>query len=172
MNTGNVRPNGFDFSTVMFITEERDSLLRKGKLQRNDVVMTTRGTIGNLGWFNDAVKHENIRINSGMLIFRVNKQRILPEYLFTVLRSPVVTKQIAEMTSGAAQPQLPIKTLVHFDIPFHPDLVKQRNMIGKIQELESMTDDLVQIGAKKLRKLDEFKKSILQKAFAGQLDIK
>jgi len=169
MNTGNVRPNGFDFSTVMFITEKRDNLLRKGKLQRNDVVMTTRGTIGNLGWFNDAVKYENIRINSGMLIFRVNQKKILPDYLFTVLRSPVVTKQIEEMTSGAAQPQLPIKTLVHFDIPFHPDLVKQRNMIGKIQELESMTDSLVQTGAKKLRNLDELKKSILQKAFAGEL---
>ena len=94
MNTGNVRPNGFDFNTVMFITKERDQLLRKGKLQRDDVVMTTRGTIGNLGWYNDAVKYDEIRINSGMLIFRVNKKNMLPEYLFADLRSPLVTKQI------------------------------------------------------------------------------
>ena len=96
MNTGNVRPDGFDFSKVVFITEERDNLLSKGKLQREDVVMTTRGTIGNLGWYNSDIEYENIRINSGMLIFRVNQEKILPEYLFSIFRSSIVKKQILE----------------------------------------------------------------------------
>ena len=73
------------------------------------------------------------------------------------------------MTSGAAQPQLPIKTLVHFDIPFHSDLNKQRDMASKIQELESLTDDLIQMSMKKIHSLEILKKSILQKAFNGGL---
>lgn len=169
MNTGNVRPNGFDFSNVMFITEERDNLLRKGKLQRDDVVMTTRGTIGNLGWFNKDIKYDNIRINSGMLVFRVNPEKILPEFLYTVFRSPLVTKQIVEMTSGAAQPQLPIKTLVHFNIPIHSDLSKQKEMVSKIQEMELFQDKLIQVYNRKITSLDELKKPILQKAFSGEL---
>jgi len=32
-----------------FISKEKDQALRKGKLQRGDVVLTTRGTIGNTG---------------------------------------------------------------------------------------------------------------------------
>ncbi len=85
MNTKNVRPDGFDFETTMFINEKKDKALGNGKIRRNDVVMTTRGTIGNLGIFNDDVGYDNIRINSGMLIFRPNLKVIIPEYLFEIL---------------------------------------------------------------------------------------
>ena len=47
LNGGNVTTNGFRFSDCAFITAEKDALLRKGKLVRNDVVLTTRGTVGN-----------------------------------------------------------------------------------------------------------------------------
>ena len=73
LNTKNVRPDGFNFDTTMFITEGKDKVLRKGKLQRQDVILTTRGTIGNVAIFDESVEFENIRINSGMLIFRDRK---------------------------------------------------------------------------------------------------
>ena len=95
----------------MFITEQKDAKLRKGKLKRNDLVLTTRGTIGNIGLYSEEVPFDNIRINSGMLIFRPNTEVILPSYLFELFRSGIVKDQIREQTTGAAQPQLPIKTL-------------------------------------------------------------
>ncbi|MBW2202282.1 MAG: hypothetical protein JRF71_15895, partial [Deltaproteobacteria bacterium] len=49
LNTKNVRSDGFSFSDMEFISKEKDQALRKGKLQRGDVVLTTRGTIGNTG---------------------------------------------------------------------------------------------------------------------------
>ncbi len=168
MNTGNVRPDGFDFTNVVFITKEKDEILRKGKLQREDVVMTTRGTIGNVGWYNSQVKFENIRINSGMLIFRVNRTKILPEYLFTILRSPIVTKQIQEKTTGAAQPQLPIKTLVSFKIPVN-SLTEQTKIIKLISKIEETQKKLISLYGTKAEVLEELKKSILQKAFSGEL---
>ena len=169
LNTSNVRPDGFKFDKVMFISKERDELLRKGKLERQDIVMTTRGTIGNLGWYNSNVPYQHIRINSGMLIFRVNQRKLLPEYLFTLFRSSVITSQIREQTSGAAQPQLPIKTLVKFVIPFCSNLRKQKEMVGKIEEMEAFQVALLHSYKAKLTSLDELKKSILQKAFAGEL---
>ncbi|MGO4912047.1 restriction endonuclease subunit S [Leeuwenhoekiella sp. W20_SRS_FM14] len=169
MNTGNVRPNGFDFSDVVFISKEKDDLLRKGKLKRQDIVMTTRGTIGNLGWYDDEVEFDHIRINSGMLIFRVNNSKILPEYLFTLLRSSIVKKQIIEKTSGAAQPQLPIKTLVTFKIPMSSNLDEQKNMVALIQKMELLQNKLVKSYKLKILSLEELKKSILQKAFTGEL---
>ena len=74
--------------------------------------MTTRGTIGNIGLYSEDVPFDHIRINSGMLIFRSNKHALLPSYLFELLRSEIVKDQIRKETTGAAQPQLPIKTLV------------------------------------------------------------
>ena len=169
MNTKNVRPDGFDFETTMFINEKKDKALGNGKIKRNDVVMTTRGTIGNLGIYSDDVHYDNIRINSGMLIFRPNLKVIIPEYLFEILRSGIIKAQINKHVSGAAQPQLPIKTLVSFSFPVPKSLPEQRSIVAKLDALSAETKKLEAIYRQKLNDLDELKKSVLQKAFNGGL---
>jgi len=169
MNTKNVRPGGLDFETTMFINEEKDKALGKGKLKRNDVVMTTRGTIGNLGVFNDDVEYDNIRINSGMLIFRPNLSVIIPEYLFEILRSGIIRDQIKKHVSGAAQPQLPIKTLVSFTFPVPKSISEQKHIVAKLDALAAETKKLEAIYQQKLADLEELKQSLLEKAFRGEL---
>jgi len=169
MNTKNVRPDGFDFKNTMFINEEKDRALGKGKLKRNDVVMTTRGTIGNLGVYTDNIEYENIRINSGMLIFRPNHEEIIPEYLFQILRSNIVKSQINKHASGAAQPQLPIKTIVNFSIPVPKSIYEQKSIVARLDALSTDTKKLEAIYEQKLIDLEELKKSILEKAFKGEL---
>ena len=87
LNTKNVRPNGFDFSEIEFITQEKDESLRKGKLRRGDVVLTTRGTIGNTGYYGNNVVFDHVRINSGMLIFRADTTKLSGNYLFHFFQS-------------------------------------------------------------------------------------
>ena len=169
MNTKNVRPDGLDFETTMFINEKKDKALGKGKLKRNDVVMTTRGTIGNLGIYSDDVEYDNVRINSGMLIFRPNIEVIIPQYLFEILRSGIIKAQIKKHVSGAAQPQLPIKTLVSFTFPVPKSLPEQCAIVAKLDALSAETKKLEAIYSQKLADLEELKKSILQKAFEGEL---
>lgn len=48
LNAGNVTESGFNFSDCAFISSEKDAALRKGKLRRSDIVLTTRGTVGNV----------------------------------------------------------------------------------------------------------------------------
>jgi len=171
MNTKNVRPDGFEFETTMFISEAKDKAMGKGKLKRNDVVMTTRGTIGNLGVYDDSVEFENIRINSGMLIFRPNSKVITPHYLFETFRSGVFKAHIKKYTTGAAQPQLPIKTLVNFTIPVPKSIEEQQTIVRQLDALRTETQKLEAVYQKKLDDLEELKKSILQKAFAGELKV-
>ena len=169
LNTKNVRPDGFEFDSTMFITEEKDRQLRKGKLQRNDVILTTRGTIGNIGLYSEDVPFDHVRINSGMLIFRPNKNLLLPEYLFELFRSPIVREQIRKQTTGAAQPQLPIKTLVTFKVPVPKNLADQRALVLKLREFEPETQRLARLYEQKLAALEALKKSLLHQAFTGQL---
>jgi type I restriction enzyme S subunit len=169
LNTKNVRPDGFNFETRVFIDEKKDNELGSGKLKRNDVVMTTRGTIGNTGIYSHEVEYENIRINSGMLIFRPNLKAIIPEYLFEILRSGIIRAQIKKHVSGTAQPQLPIKTLVNFTFPVPKSLPEQQSIVAKLDALSDETKRLEEIYLKKLAALDELKKSVLHKAFNGEL---
>lgn len=169
LNTKNVRPNGFDFRVTMFITEKKDNALGNGKLQRSDVLLTTRGTIGNIAVYDENVPFENIRINSGMLIFRPNIKHIIPEYLFVVFQSGIMKTQVKKYVSGAAQPQLPIKTLVNFSIPVPKSITKQKSIVKKLDALSAETKKLEAIYKQKLADLGELKKSVLKRAFSGNL---
>jgi len=77
----------FDFDEVAFISKEKDGQLRKGKLNRNDVVLTTRGTVGSVAIYDNSVPYDNVRINSGMLIFRANEV-MNSEFLYYLLKKP------------------------------------------------------------------------------------
>jgi type I restriction enzyme S subunit len=169
LSTKNVRANGFLFEDRMFISQEKDSQLRKGKLKRRDVILTTRGTIGNIAIYDENVEFEHIRINSGMLIFRPNEKNILSEYLFEILRSSNMKAQIEKFTSGAAQPQLPIKTLINFNFFIPKSLEEQSKIVFSLQEISIETQRLETIYRQKIAALNELKQSILQKAFTGQL---
>ena len=111
LNAKNVTLNGFVFDENVFITMEKDEILRKGKLNRNDIVLTTRGTIGNVGLYDDKIPYDNVRINSGMLIIRNNDKNINTKYLYYQLTSPFIRNQIFSLKTGSAQPQIPITVL-------------------------------------------------------------
>ena len=77
--------------------------------------------------------------------------------------------QINKHVSGAAQPQLPIKTLINFSIPVPKSLPEQHSIVAKLDAISAETKKLEAIYQKKLADLEELKKSILQKAFEGEL---
>ncbi|MHB8338970.1 MAG: restriction endonuclease subunit S [Ignavibacteriaceae bacterium] len=137
LSTRNVRKAGFDFSSKQYITAEKDGLLRKGKLCRNDIVLTTRGTIGNLAFFNNKVPYDNIRINSGMVIIRPEIMALNPNYCFYLFRG--LQKDFETFTSGSAQPQLPIKDLNEMNISL-PGLSEQRAIASILSSLDDKID--------------------------------
>lgn len=125
LSTANVRPDGFLFERLEFISKEKDEALRKGKLTRGDVVLTTRGTIGNTGIYDSSVPFEHVRINSGMLIFRPEREKLKSGYLFAFFQSENFVTQRDLVASGSAQPQLPIRSLNTISIPIPPVEIQQ-----------------------------------------------
>lgn len=110
LSAKNVTADGFIFDECLFISGEKDKQLRSGKLMRGDIVLTTRGTIGNMAFYDDSVPFENVRINSGMVILRMNRSNVNELFFIEQFRMKVkeIKKRIA---SGSAQPQLPITTM-------------------------------------------------------------
>ncbi len=137
LSTKNVRSDGFKFDEAEFISAAKDNALRKGKLERGDVVLTTRGTIGNTGLYNASVEFDHIRINSGMLIFRPDATRLSSSYLFLFFQSENFRAQREAIVSGAAQPQLPIRSLNEAKIPL-PPLVTQQAIVAEIEAEQAL----------------------------------
>lgn len=139
LNTGNVTKEGFNFDSTMFITDEKDKCLRKGKLCLNDVVLTTRGTVGNTAYLSKMIPYKNIRINSGMLIAR-SKGHLLPKYIYYLFKSEFMQKKFIMFRSGSAQPQLPVKDLTCITVPV-PNITTQRAIVNFISSYDNLIDN-------------------------------
>ena len=136
LNAGNVTISGFNFSDVSFIDRERDRLLRKGKLELNDSVLTTRGTVGNVAFYDKSVDFDHVRINSGMVIFRPDQSKITPRYLYLFLKSRLFIAQVTALTTGSAQPQLPIRDIrrIHICLPTIAEQLAIAETLGAIDD--------------------------------------
>ena len=135
LSANNVTPSGFKFDSVVYITEEKDKILRNGKLTRNDIVITTRGTVGNVGLFDNSVPFTDMRINSGMLIVRCG-EGVDYRYLYYVLRGGSFQKQILQIRTGTAQPQLPKSHFLRMKVELPPIDIQQKiaKVLGTIDE--------------------------------------
>ena len=116
LSSSNLSSSGFKFSKTEFITKEKDELLGKGKLSLNDLVMNTRGTVGNVDIFDESVEYENVRINSGMLIIRCGDD-YNARYLKHFFRSQLFQQQVSNLVSGSVQKQLPVWTFNEILLP-------------------------------------------------------
>ena len=134
LNAKNVTANGFSFETCMYITEEKDSILRNGKLRRGDVVLTTRGTLGNLAFYDDSVPHEHMRINSGMVILRMKRNRIIERFFIEQFKMQLVSIK-EKIASGSAQPQLPISTMNKI-VMLVPDVELQDQFAAFVEQID------------------------------------
>ena len=150
LNTGNVTKEGLIFEENQFITKEKDEALRKGKLKRGDIVYTTRGTVGNAGYYNSNVPYENVRINSGMVILRANGEIVDARFLYQILKSEYYRPYFKQYCTGSAQPQLPIKNFsqIYLNVP---DIKTQH----RIADIVSAYDDLIKNNQRQIKLLEE-----------------
>jgi type I restriction enzyme S subunit len=160
LNAKNVTKDGFDFNEKSFISREKDNLLRKGKLVRNDIVLTTRGTVGNVAFYNNRVPFNNIRINSGMVILRAKQSEYLPEFVYWMFRSNYIQDQINALKTGSAQPQLPI-TIMRTIKVLKPKLWEQKAIAATLSAL----DDMIELNNQINKTLEEMAQAIFKSWF-------
>ena len=150
LNTGNVTASGFSFENNQFISQEKCDLLKKGKLRRKDIVYTTRGTVGNAGFYSDRIPYDHVRINSGMVIIRPNEVIVCIGFLYQILKSSYYRLYFQQYCTGSAQPQLPIKNFCKLELD-----ITELNVQRRIDAILSAYDDLIENNQKQIKLLEE-----------------
>lgn len=163
LDTGNVTKNGFLFNRNRFIDKEKDDMLRKGKLELNDFVITSRGTLGNIGFYGQNIHHKypNIRINSAMLILRPLNNKFNNQYLYFLLKNDAIDTFMKHYRVGSAQPHITKKDFGNMKISVIIDINEQR----KIAKFLTIIDKLVINQSTKVELLKQRKQGLLQKMF-------
>jgi type I restriction enzyme, S subunit len=163
LNAGNVTKAGFRFSDCAYISRDNDEKLSKGKLKRDDIVLTTRGTVGNFAHFDFTVPFEHIRINSGMVILRRDSTALDTNFLYALLKSHLAAQQIERLTFGSAQPQLTVKGISEFAIVV-PPLPEQRAIATALSDV----DALLAAQDKLIAKKHDIKQAAMQQLLTGK----
>lgn len=162
LSATNVTQEGLKFDETEFITQEKDEELRNGKLKRGDIIMTTRGTVGNFGLYDGDVDYDNIRINSGMVILRPKEDTSSVEYYYHLFRSGIFQRQINATSYGTAQPQTSVTDIKKMGI-----LEPGEDEKEKISELIEDTVSEIQTQKEYRNQLQSIKRGLMEDLLSG-----
>jgi type I restriction enzyme, S subunit len=106
------------------------------------------------------------------LIMRMNPMpnRMITEFLYYQLRTPALRKEITGRAQGANPTMKKISNGAVKTLPITvPPIAKQQAIVGTLNATAEETERLASAYKRKLAALDALKKSLLHRAFAGEL---
>ncbi len=148
-----------------FIDEKKFQEMERFAVQSGDVIMSCSGTIGKFAFIED--NSPKGIINQALLKITPNEKKIDRKYLIFVLKKFI--RDGSKHSVGVAIKNIvAVKELKKIQIPV-PSLEQQKQIVKKLDELRCEVERLEAILRSKIADFEELKKSILQKAFSGEL---
>ncbi|MSR87925.1 MAG: hypothetical protein EXS69_02060 [Candidatus Zambryskibacteria bacterium] len=105
--------------------------------------------------------------DSGLTLSPKDESQILPEFLD--LQTLALNDRIYSLARGTAQKNLDVPAFRNLEISFPDSIEAQKETVELLHEIFEKTARAKEITEKKLIDLDEFKKSVLRKAFHAEL---
>jgi len=163
INGNNLTKGGIEFkeSTKRVSIDEYNK--HKKKLTDRTVLVSINGTLGNVAFY----KGEKIILGKSACYFNL-KETVDKNFIQYVLFSPKFLTYANKEATGATIKNVSLKTMREFLVPL-PSIRTQQAIVQKLDALSTETQKLEAIYRQKINDLEELKKSILQKAFNGEL---
>ena len=147
------------------ISEETALRLSAYKMKVGDIVIGRRGEMGRCALITQ--NEDGYLCGTGSFIIK-SSDRCDGGFLIRFLRSASCVASLEKIAGGAVMPNLSNSSLSKFGIRV-PSKNKQIEITKLIDKLSIEIEKVIDIYNEKLNSIDELKKSILQKAFSGEL---
>jgi type I restriction enzyme S subunit len=157
---------GVDMSRAKYLSPNRAALLRKGIAKNDDVLFAHNATVGPVAILHTS--EEKVILGTSLTYYRCELNYILPEYLAHYMRSFAFKTQYLQVMRQSTRNQVPITKQREF---YHviPPLEEQRRIVSALDGFLKNGQHLASLYERKLSALDALKKSLLHKAFTGEL---
>lgn len=147
------------------VPELHEELYKRLAPQVDDVLLAKNGTTGVAA----IVETDDIfDIYVTLAVLRPEKSIIYPLYLLKVVNSPLCKEQFAQHLTGIGVPNLHLRDIKEVLIPL-PTLPEQHEIVRLIDDLLARERAAQQATEQALASIDLMKKSILARAFRGEL---
>ncbi|WP_277560597.1 restriction endonuclease subunit S [Acinetobacter beijerinckii] len=141
------KAGNINFNKVDYISNEKHKVLLKAHLELNDVLFTNRGaSVGAIGYVDARISNGNI--GPQLTLLRVNSF-VDSLYLFQIMKSSWVQKQILSQDSGSAMNFFGVGATGKFKLPI-PDNINEQKIIANIlTDVDALICELEKLIAKK-----------------------
>ena len=101
LNAKHIMKNGrIDWDTITFIgDEDHQRIYRRCNPEEGDILLTTTGTIGNVAIM---PKHEEVSMDRGITLLKINRQRVTSEFVAEMLKQPAVQTEMGANVHASA----------------------------------------------------------------------
>jgi len=149
-----------------YVEEKFNQIEKKSILKKGDVLTNIVGaSIGRTAIYDT---DDLANINQAVCLIRCNPEKLINEYLMYLLNSPYTKQHLHDNEVNNARANLSLGFFRNLSIPL-PSILVQKNVLEKIKSFHAETKKLESIYQQKINDLEELKKSVLQKAFSGEL---
>ena len=133
--------------------------------QLNDILLAKNGTTGVAAIVDRDIEFD---IYVSLALLRASYKLEL-KYLLHFVNSPIAKKQFNKRLKGSGVPNLHLQEIREVIVPYPISKKEQLKISNYIELLSMRTKQLEKHYKQKLKNLEELKRSILQKAFSGEL---
>ena len=155
-----------NWENTKYITSElHTELYSRLAPQINDILLAKNGTTGVAA----LVKEDKVfDIYVTLALLRPNVEIVIPEYLLNIINSPICKVQFNENLTGIGVPNLHLRDIKDVKIKV-PSIGEQKIISDKVEMLLANEGMVTKNCLKQIEVIDTMKKSILAKAFRGEL---
>ena len=166
LSSRNVTSGKIDWDKIKYIDEKQHLEMHKRVAPKiNDILLAKNGTTGVAAMVDRDVDFD---IYVSLALLRA-KEMVEPNFLLYFVNSPVAKKQFNKRLKGMGVPNLHLEEIREVVSSLPKSLSEQKSIVKKLNNLEAQKQKLKKIYVQKLNNLEELKKSLLQKAFNGEL---
>jgi type I restriction enzyme S subunit len=167
LSAQNVRNGEVVLDKFKHISKEfHRELTKKNKPHKGDILYSRVGAkYGEAG----VVEHDfEFSVYVSVTLIKPKPEKLDNYFLKHLLNSPSIKEVARKSISSSGVPNLNVKDVREFLISY-PPITIQKKILSEIETMRAETQKLEALYQKKIGDLEELKKSILQKAFAGEL---
>lgn len=163
----NVRMGFLKEDPMEFVAPESyDEWMTRGIPEKGDVLFTTEAPLANVAQLDT---DEKVVFAQRVITIQPDRKVLVDAFLKYMLMSAPIQKKIHEKGTGATATGIKASLLKKIPIEFPSSLNEQNLLVNNLDDLYEYSEILEGNCQQKLAFLDELKKSILQKAFSGEL---
>ena len=132
--------DGFELSenSFRYVTEEKADSLKKANAHKGDIVITHRGTLGQIVYIPQTAKYDRYVISQSQFRIRCN-EKVLPEYLVYYFHTPIGQHKLLSNASQVGVPALarPSSTFQQIEVEL-PDIETQKKVVRLINSFQQL----------------------------------